>query len=232
MGYEATLKHIVDDIIYGAVSVPRLGHGSGFYRRSGKRVADILVTLLALPLLLPAIALFWTLVRLQGGPGFYSQDRVGKDGRTFKCWKLRSMIPDADKVLAEICEADPEIAREWRDNQKLRNDPRITPIGRFLRVTSLDELPQFWNVLCGDMSLVGPRPFMKSQEAIYRAAGGVAYYKMRPAITGPWQVNARGTASFVDRVKFDNDYWRQSSMLTDFKIMFQTFAVVLKCRGQ
>lgn len=226
------MKDIISD--YADVSVDlNFSQGPpGFYRGSGKRIFDVLTTVILLPIILPLIAVIWTIVRLQGGAGFYSQDRVGFEGRIFKCWKVRTMIPDAEIVLERICRRDPKLAKEWRKNQKLRNDPRVTRVGRFLRMTSFDELPQFWNVLCGDMSLVGPRPFMRDQEALYRDAGGVAYYKMRPAITGPWQVMSRGQTSFVERVKFDNDYWKNVSLTADLRIFWQTIGVVLRGVGQ
>ncbi len=205
---------------------------SGFYRASGKRVFDILITLALLPVLLPLVGLIWAVVRAGGGPGFYSQERVGFEGRVFRCWKVRTMVPDADRALERLCRADPRLAREWRKNQKLRNDPRVTAFGRFLRMTSFDELPQFWNVLRGEMSLIGPRPFMREQEALYRDAGGIAYYRMRPAITGPWQVSARGQSSFIERVKFDNDYWKNVSFASDLKIFWKTFGAVLRCVGE
>ncbi|NBC96897.1 MAG: sugar transferase, partial [Deinococcus-Thermus bacterium] len=128
------------------------------YRDVFKRWLDIAIVLLAAPILVPLVGVFALLVTSDGGGPFYRQERVGRNGRTYRMWKLRSMVPDAEAALAAHLAADPEARAEWAHHQKLRNDPRITPVGRFLRTYSFDELPQFWNVLTGDMSLVGPRP--------------------------------------------------------------------------
>lgn len=208
-----------------------LSWGAYLYRSGGKRLLDLILVALLLPLFLPLIAMVWVLTRLDGGPGFYSQKRVGINGRIFNCWKIRTMVMDAEKVLQDLCDSDPEIAREWHENQKLAQDPRITRIGRFLRATSLDELPQIWNVLCGEMSFVGPRPFMTSQEALYRAANGTAYFDLRPGITGSWQVDGRGVTTFVGRVEYDEDYLQRLSLKEDLRLIWGTVAVLLKCTG-
>ncbi|MGI3167292.1 sugar transferase [Pseudooceanicola sp. 200-1SW] len=202
-----------------------------FYARFGKRLFDISLALLLLPMLVPVILAIWLLTRRDGGPGFYSQMRVGKDGRLFTCWKIRSMHVDSEQILTDLCARDPKIAAEWKTYQKLKVDPRITPLGRFIRATSLDELPQIWNVLAGDMSFIGPRPFMSSQEVMYRQAGGVAYYHMRPGITGLWQVMGRGETSFVERVDYDTRYWQDLSFRSDLKILYKTVQVVFKATG-
>lgn len=202
------------------------------YARFLKRPLDLALALLALPVCLPAIALLWALVRLEGGPGFFSQARVGRGGRVFACWKLRTMVPEAEKVLAELCARDPQAAREWQTNQKLARDPRITRIGAVLRATSLDELPQILNVLKGDMSFVGPRPFMTSQERQYREGGGSAYFHLRPGITGPWQIDGRGATAFVDRVRYDTAYWQRLSLAGDLRLLARTVGVVLGRTGQ
>lgn len=199
----------------------------GFYARFGKRALDIVMALLALPLLAPIIGVLWLMVRRDGGPGFYTQARVGLDGREFTCWKLRTMVMDAERVLTEMCEKDPAIAEEWHRNQKLAVDPRITRVGAFLRATSLDELPQIWNVLLGDMSFIGPRPFMVTQEPLYRASGGEAYFHMRPGITGPWQIVGRGETTFVQRIRYDNLYWRQLSLSSDLWYIWKTIRILL-----
>ncbi|WP_010138034.1 sugar transferase [Oceanicola sp. S124] len=204
---------------------------ASLYARGGKRLLDLILVSLLLPLFLPLIALLWILTRLDGGPGFYGQKRVGLDGRTFNCWKIRTMVMNAEKVLQDLCDSDPEIAREWHENQKLAVDPRITPIGGFLRATSLDELPQIWNVIRGEMSFVGPRPFMTSQEPLYRAAGGTAYYDLRPGITGSWQVDGRGVTTFVERVAYDEDYLASLSLREDLRLVWQTVVVLLKRTG-
>ena len=200
--------------------------------RSAKRSFDLLFAVLLLPALLPVIGVFWALVRSDGSPGLYMQLRVGRDGRTFRCWKLRTMHVDAEERLKALCDGDPEVAREWEVMQKLTDDPRITKLGAFLRATSLDELPQIFNVLTGDMSFVGPRPFMTCQETLYRAAGGRAYYELRPGITGLWQVEGRGETSFCDRVTFDERYFQSLSLGTDARLVVRTSWVVLRKSGR
>lgn len=202
------------------------------YFKGIKRTSDLVFTLLMLPVVLPMIALLWALVRLDGGPGFFIQTRVGKDGKHFRCLKLRTMAVDAEERLRKMCESDPEIAREWHENQKLKVDPRITRVGHFLRKTSLDELPQFLNILRGDMSVVGPRPFMPDQQDLYTEAGGHAYFLMRPGVTGSWQVYGRSTTRFIDRVRFDESYYDKGSLAYDLRLMLATGAVMLKMTGR
>lgn len=203
-----------------------------FYRRGGKRALDIVLALLLMPVAAPLIALAWALARRDGGPGFYRQERVGLGGRTYHMWKIRTMVTDADKALEALCAHDPAIAREWRENQKLGQDPRVTPAGRFLRASSLDELPQIINVLLGDMSFVGPRPFMTCQSETYQSAGGRAYFHMRPGITGPWQVSGRGDCAFVDRIAYDDAYFRAVSARTDVQLLLRTVLVVARRTGR
>lgn len=208
------------------------GHsGPGVYALYGKRVFDVLFVLAVSPIVVPVIFLLWVIVKKDGGPGFYKQTRVGMNGKVFEFWKLRSMVVDADKVLADLCEKDPAIAHEWKTNQKLENDPRITRIGRIIRATSLDELPQVFNVLIGDMSIVGPRPFMTDQAEIYRAAGGQKYFDMRPGITGPWQVSGRGETTFIARVRYDNFYARFMTFVKDITYIIRTVTVVFSKTG-
>ena len=196
-----------------------------------KRLFDIVLALLIMPAVAPILAVLWVLTRLDGGPGFFGQERVGKDGRRFTCWKLRTMVVDAERVLADLCASDPKVAEEWHVNQKLAKDPRITGVGRFLRKSSLDELPQILDILWGDMSFVGPRPFTVGQEHLYVAAGGTAYFKLRPGVTGLWQIEGRGTTRFVDRVRFDEDYYARASLGCDLSLIGKTFGVVLKGTG-
>ncbi|KEO51597.1 sugar transferase [Thioclava pacifica] len=202
------------------------------YEGLGKRLFDIVAVIAILPILLPLVALLALLVRLDGGPAFFAQTRIGQGGRSFRCFKLRTMRVNAEAELARMCAADPAIAREWEVNQKLENDPRITRVGQFLRRTSLDELPQFFNVLFGSMSLVGPRPFMEEQEECYRGAMGRAYYRMRPGITGLWQVAGRSTTAFVDRVRYDERYYKRLSLSNDLWLCVMTVAVVLRQTGK
>lgn len=198
------------------------------YRRGLKRALDITLVLLAAPLILPLIALLALWVRRDGGSAFYTQERVGQGGQIYRLWKLRSMVPDAEARLEAHLAASPEARREWDETQKLRHDPRITRPGHFLRRSSLDELPQLWNVLRGEMSLVGPRPMMPCQQDLYP---GRAYYRLRPGLTGPWQVSARNASTFADRARFDNQYDQSVSLLTDLRLIAATFGAVARGTG-
>lgn len=200
----------------------------GPYRNGIKRIVDISLVLLAAPFLLPLMGLFAVLVMLDGGAPFYVQERVGRNGRIFRMWKLRTMAPDAEARLEQLLEADPEMRAEWEHSQKLRHDPRITGVGHMLRKSSIDELPQLWNVLRGDMSLVGPRPMMPDQQELYP---GRSYYTMRPGVTGLWQVSERNLCSFADRARFDAEYDHRLSLLTDLRVMVETVWVVLRGTG-
>lgn len=212
----------------GSRARPQKGMRFGLYRQGLKRAFDILVVLMVSLPVLAVILPMAILVALDGHNPFFLQDRVGRNGRTFRMVKLRTMVPDADAVMERHLAANPAARAEWDAFQKLRNDPRITPVGQVLRKTSLDELPQLWNVLTGDMSLVGPRPMMVSQRSIYP---GTEYYAMRPGITGFWQISVRNEASFADRARFDRSYFLQLSFLTDLSVMLRTVRVVLRGTG-
>ena len=209
-----------------AVGLP--GAGDAIYRHGLKRAVDLALTFMALPLLLPIILGLAILVMLDGHSPFYAQKRLGTGGRVYRMWKLRSMVPNADARLKDILARDPAARAEWEHTQKLRNDPRITTVGRVLRRFSLDELPQFFNVVTGDMSLVGPRPMMLEQAALYP---GWAYYALRPGLTGPWQVSARNESSFADRAQYDDAYIRDLSFGTDLKLVARTAVVMLRGTG-
>jgi len=204
------------------------GRAGRFYRLAGKRSLDLLVTLLLAPLLVPMVLVLALLVMRDGHGPFYTQERVGRHGRIYRMWKLRSMVPDADAALAAHLAADPAARAEWEAHQKLRRDPRVTTVGRLLRACSLDELPQFWNVLRGDMSLVGPRPMMRSQQHLYP---GRSYYALRPGITGAWQVSDRNGVTFAERARFDDAYDRDLSLRTDLGLLWATVGVVLRGTG-
>jgi exopolysaccharide production protein ExoY len=202
--------------------------GNVVYTTRLKRVVDSTLVLLSLPVVLPLILFMAFLVSLDGHKPFYVQDRIGRNGRTFKFWKLRTMVHDADARLANFLATDSLGLAEWTENQKLRCDPRVTRIGAFLRKTSLDELPQLWNVLRGDMSIVGPRPMMPQQRNLYP---GNAYFRMRPGITGTWQVSDRNNCSFAARAQFDDDYFRSASFFGDLRIIAATVRVVFRATG-
>lgn len=198
------------------------------YRGFLKRSFDIaLVAIAAVPVLIVVGFLAW-LISKDGHSPFYSQQRIGRNGRLFRMWKLRSMIPNADAALEAYLAENPAARLEWDVTQKLKNDPRITRIGRFIRKTSLDELPQLWNVLTGDMAIIGPRPIMRDQKSIYP---GQAYYEMRPGLSGYWQTSDRNETSFADRALYDTRYYHDLSFTTDVTLIFRTLRVVLKCTG-
>lgn len=197
---------------------------SGAYSDRAKRVLDIVLVLIAAPLALILVGLLCPLIMRDGGSPFYTQERLGRGGRVFRMWKLRSMVSDAEARLEAHLDACPDLRREWDAHQKLRHDPRITRIGRFIRKTSLDEVPQLWNVLRGEMSVVGPRPMMPSQRVLYP---GTAYYALRPGITGFWQISVRNESNFSQRAEFDTRYLRQVSLITDLWVMLRTVRVVL-----
>jgi len=198
------------------------------YRRVFKRLLDIAVVLLAAPFVVPIIALMGLLITRDGGSVFYTQFRVGRNGRIFRMWKLRTMVDNADARLETYLVANPDKRREWDETQKLANDPRITAFGKFLRSSSIDELPQLWNVLIGDMSLVGPRPMMVNQQSLYPSQG---YYALRPGVTGYWQTAGRNKTTFAARAVFDDAYLAELSLRTDLTILVRTVGVVLKGTG-
>jgi lipopolysaccharide/colanic/teichoic acid biosynthesis glycosyltransferase len=194
---------------------------------------DVALSAALLLLLLPVFLALAAAVAADGGRVFYSHRRVGRNGRTFGCLKFRSMRPDADRFLSDLLARDPAALAEWRAARKLRRDPRVTPVGRVLRATSLDELPQLINVLRGEMSLVGPRPVVQEElEQHYAPAGAAAdYLSVRPGLTGPWQVSGRSDMDYRERVKLDADYARNPSLLRDLALLAYTVVVVLRRRG-
>ncbi|MEL7258112.1 MAG: sugar transferase [Pseudomonadota bacterium] len=201
------------------------------YSTLGKRLLDIAIAILLLPILFPMIGLLWMLMRLQGGSGFYCHKRVGRNGAEFSCWKIRTMVPNAERLLTELLDADPLAADEWKRTQKLSRDPRITKLGQFLRRTSLDELPQIWNVLRGDMSFVGPRPVTKPELDRYGPDAKV-YLKLRPGITGLWQIMGRSDGCYTERLRLDMTYARAITPLRDLTLILRTAAVIFRPTGR
>lgn len=201
-----------------------------FWGKTTKMLMDRLGALVGLFLLAPIFLIVYLKVRSDGGPAFYFQNRVGKDGKPFKCWKFRSMIVNADAVLKEILEKDPVAREEYAKDYKLKNDPRITAFGHFLRKSSLDEIPQLYNVLKGEMSLVGPRPVVKAEE-VYYGDKFDQYMAVRPGITGLWQVSGRNDVTYDQRVALDTWYVQNWSVWTDIVIIFKTTFVVLYRKG-
>ena len=201
---------------------------SGFYRTYGKRALDLTLVIATAILSVPLILIAAFLVSLDGSSPFFRQRRIGKDGAVFYMWKLRTMVPNAEAALDDYLRANPEARAEWDSTQKLKSDPRITRLGRFLRKSSLDELPQLFNVLRGEMSLIGPRPMMCDQQALYP---GLAYYRMRPGLSGYWQISERNDTEFKSRALFDLKYDRDMSLSTDLSVIGKTLGVVMRCTG-
>lgn len=189
---------------------------------------DVTLVLLGGVLVIPVLLVLCLIIARNGGSPIYWSDRVGRDGRVFRMMKLRTMVHDADAQLQAYLDGNPEAAAEWRSTQKLKHDPRITPLGNLLRKSSMDELPQLWNVLIGDMSLVGPRPMLPNQRHMYP---GRAYYALRPGVTGPWQVSDRNECKFSKRAEFDSDYYETLSLRSDVDLLFRTAAVVVRATG-
>jgi Undecaprenyl-phosphate galactose phosphotransferase WbaP len=196
-----------------------------------KACLDIGLTSILVVVLLPVLAAIALLVRLDSpGPVFYGQHRLGQNSQPFVAWKFRSMVPRADQVLEDYLRANPELRSQWEQDHKLRYDPRITRVGRFLRRTSLDELPQLWNVLRGEMSLVGPRPIVE-EEIIRYADKYNLYTKVLPGMTGLWQVSGRNNVSYEERVNLDAYYVRNWSVWLDVYILLRTVWVVVTGDG-
>jgi Undecaprenyl-phosphate galactose phosphotransferase WbaP len=199
--------------------------------RLAKRALDLCITVTLAPFIALIIAIFAILIKLEdGGPVFYENERIGKEGVKFKLWKLRSMKVDADALLHEYLAAHPDQAARWALTQKLPNDPRITRVGRIIRKTSVDELPQFWNILIGQMSVVGPRPILENQIAMYGSSFEL-YKQVRPGVTGLWQVSGRNELSFSDRARLDKYVIQNWSVWLDLYILARTAGVVLTARG-
>ena len=195
-----------------------------------KRVFDIVFGAALIIFLAPLMLIIAALVKLDGGPVLYGHRRVGANGQSFRCWKFRSMVLNADKVLADVLRSDPEARAQWQRDFKLKSDPRITPIGQFLRTTSLDELPQLFNVMAGDMSLIGPRPIVV--EEIERYGDAFRHYcACRPGMTGLWQVSGRNGVDYVRRVNFDEQYATGWSFLLDLIVLCRTVVVVTQRSG-
>jgi Undecaprenyl-phosphate galactose phosphotransferase WbaP len=196
-----------------------------------KRFIDVAATSTACLVLLPLFVVLCVASRLSSpGPIFFGHQRIGRNNSSFKAWKFRSMYQNGDEILKRRLAESPEAQREWEQTRKLKRDPRVTPVGRFIRKTSLDELPQLWNVLVGDMSLVGPRPIVTDEIRRY-GADYQAYAAVRPGITGLWQISGRNNTSYEERVQFDEYYVRNWSVILDLYIILRTFKTVLASEG-
>lgn len=196
-----------------------------------KRLLDLALVTLSAPASLMLMALIAMAVRfVDGGPVLFKQERIGFRGKKFLIWKVRTMVPDAEDMLSQYLDDNPAAGAEWRATQKLQVDPRATRLGRFLRASSLDELPQLWNVLTGDMSLVGPRPLVEGEGRRY--GSHYRYYlTTRPGLTGLWQVSGRNDTTYEERVAMDVRYIQSWSVLTDLLLILKTVGVVLRRSG-
>jgi len=195
-----------------------------------KRVFDVVAAVLAMLVLSPVLISIALLVKRDGGPAVYGHTRVGRHGKKFRCLKFRSMVVNSEQVLKDLLASDPDARAEWEREFKLKNDVRVTPIGRFLRRTSLDELPQLWNVLRGEMSFVGPRPIIDQELERYGDAS--KYYLMAmPGITGLWQVSGRSDIDYATRVSLDVSYVTNWTFRKDIGILFKTLFVVIRGNG-
>lgn len=207
--------------------MPRRADGDDLAKMTFDRVVAALALLMLAPVLLAIAA--WIALRDQG-PVLFAHPRIGKNGRMFRCLKFRTMAVDADAILSRHLAESPAAAAEWRATQKLRDDPRVTRLGRFLRRTSLDELPQLFNILRGEMSLVGPRPIVEAEVHHYGAAI-FDYMSVRPGLTGLWQVSGRSDVGYTERVRMDQRYVRDCTLRNDLRILWRTVGVVLRREG-
>lgn len=201
------------------------------YQRGGKRCLDLFFALVLLPLLVPVIAILAILNTVNFGSPFFGHKRIGRNGKVFTCWKLRTMRPNAQSLLAEHLAENPIAATEWKRTQKLENDPRVTSFGLFLRRTSLDELPQIWNVIRGEMSLVGPRPITQNELSRY-GNSAAEYLAARPGVTGVWQVYGRANGCYKERVRMDTFYCRAITIHHDLILIAMTLFVLLRTTGK
>lgn len=210
------------------VATDRVAHG--FYLRYGKRVMDVTLGTLLLLVLMPVIiAVALAVLVTSGWPVFYRSSRIGMDGRDFQMWKFRTMVRDADAVSVRWQQTHPALAHEMHTAWKLRSDPRVTPLGGFLRRSSLDELPQFINVLRGEMSLVGPRPYLSRE--VLEPALARSIVSVRPGLTGPFQVQGRSSLSPIQRQTLESEYWRSVSATGDLIFMLRTVGPLIRLDG-
>lgn len=195
-----------------------------------KRGLDVVLSIAAVIILIPFLLLLAFAIKIDGGPVLFAHNRIGKSGVIFKCYKLRTMRTESDAQLLSFFNDDERAQLEWKTHYKLKDDPRITPLGRLLRKSSLDELPQLFNVIKGDMSLVGPRPIIREELELY--GDNVSHYlSTRPGITGLWQVSGRNDLDYAERVALDTEYVQRWRHTLDWEILVKTIGVVLSQRG-
>ncbi|HYD18087.1 MAG TPA: exopolysaccharide biosynthesis polyprenyl glycosylphosphotransferase [Patescibacteria group bacterium] len=224
--YNASIKRFFGQGILSLEPAPRTTLVGDFVKGAVDRTGALIGLILLSPVFL-ALAL---VIRRDGGPVLFGHKRIGKNGRVFKCWKFRSMVPNAQEVLREVLERDPAARAEYERDFKLKNDPRVTRVGAILRKTSLDEIPQLFNVLRGEMSLMGPRPIVEDEKKFYEERIS-DYMSVKPGITGLWQVSGRSDTGYDQRVYLDSWYVRNRSFWNDMVIGLKTFVVVLARKG-
>ena len=218
-----TAEHVTSSAIHTS--------GAGAVGGGVKRAFDVVVAAVALLGLAPLMILVAIAIKLtMGGPVIFAHRRVGHNGAVFNCLKFRTMVRDSEEFLLRYLSTHPEAAHEWATTRKLRDDPRITALGSILRRSSLDELPQFFNVLRGEMSCVGPRPVVPDELKLY-GAGSAEYLRARPGVTGEWQVNGRSDTSYAERVALDCKYVREWSLRNDIIILLKTIPVAIASKG-
>lgn len=200
------------------------------FEHAAKRLGDMLGAVVLAVLFAPIFLLVFVGAAINGQSPLFRHQRVGRDGKRFYCLKFQTMVPNAEVLLQHLLAADPDLRAEWERDHKLKDDPRVTPIGRFLRATSLDELPQLWNVLKGEMSLVGPRPVTR-EELLRYGRNQVIYMLVRPGITGLWQVSGRNFVEYRKRVAMDVCYVKNQSLVLDLWILAKTVLVVVTRHG-
>lgn len=197
-----------------------------------KRIFDIGFTLFIFVCFSPLFLIVALAVRCSSsGRVIYSHERIGRGGIPFRCYKFRTMFSDADQRLKELLKSNPRLQEEWNSARKLRCDPRIIPIGHFLRKTSLDELPQFWNVLKGDLSIVGPRPVVKEEVSLFLGEKAPKILSIRPGLTGIWQVSGRNDTSYQQRIKLDEAYVDNRSLFMDILLIIKTIPCMIFTKG-
>lgn len=216
----------------GELTLDTLGYISRGFTLFIKRIIDIIGAIVGIAILIPLTVAVWIVNKLnkEEGPLFYSQERIGKDGKHFKMYKFRSMVVDAEERLKTMLEQDEEMRKEFEETRKLRNDPRITKIGKILRKTSLDEFPQFINVLKGDMSLVGPRAVIDGEIELFGVHKDTVL-SVKPGITGYWAANGRSDTSYEERVELETFYAKHMSIPLDIEILAKTVISVVKKEG-
>lgn len=232
-------EEIVENIVTNMYGLPtvtkemlKFKQSEGIVNKTLKRIIDIIGALVGIIILIPMTVVLYIVNFIVGdrGPIFYSQNRIGKDGKIFKMYKFRSMVMGADEKLEKYLEENEEARKEYKINKKLKNDPRITKIGMFIRKTSIDEFPQFVNVLKGEMSLVGPRPYLPRE---VDDMGDAYHYitAVKPGITGLWQIRGRNDVTFKDRLDLDMEYFEKKSLVFEIKILFWTVSSVVCKKG-